>query len=313
VSTLFGQPWWLEAVAPGAWGEAQVERDGAVVARLPWTVRRLPVRGIDLVRLGSPRLTPYLAPELHLGDGKPVTQLATEHKLLDGLIEQLPGFDYLSYTFAPSFTNWLPFYWHGCAGTLRTTYVLDDISDPDAVWRGMSDKTRNTIRKAERTLEVVVEPDASRLADAVSSTFGRHDRSTAFEPELLDRVHRAAVAHDAGVVLAAVDADGTSHASQMLVWDEERTYYLVGGSRSELLGSGAQSLLLWDGIKRAAERTPVFDFEGSMIEGVARFFRSFGSRPQSYLQVTAASRRMRLGLAARDVFRVLSPRGRSRG
>lgn len=305
MSTLFGQPWWLEAVSPGAWGEARVERDGVVVARLPWARRRLPVRGIQLTRLGSPKLTPFLVPELQLGSGKPVTQLATEHKLLDGLIADLPRFDYLSYTFAPSFTNWLPFYWQGFQGTLRATYVLDDIGDLDAVWRGMTDKERNTIRKAEKTLEVVEDDDASRLAEAVRSTFGRHDRSTPFDADLLDRLQRAVAAHDAGVVLSAVDGDGLVHASLMLVWDGAKTYYLVGGNHSDRLGSGAQSLLLWEAIRRASTRTPAFDFEGSMIQGVARFFRSFGARPEPYIQVTGASRRMRVGLAARDLIRGL--------
>jgi hypothetical protein len=309
VSTLFGQPWWLEAVSPDAWGEAQVERDGAVVARLPWASRRLPVRGITLTRLGTPKLTPFVVPELQLGGGKPVTRLAAEHRLLEGLIADLPRFDYLSYTFAPSFTNWLPFYWHGFQGTLRATYVLDDIRDLDAVWSGMSDKVRNTIRKAEKTLEVVEDGDASRLADASRGTFQRKDRSSPFDRDLLDRVQEAVAAHDAGVTLSAVDGQGRAHGSLMLVWDEDRSYYLVGGRQQESSDNGAQSLLLWDAIRRASARTRVFDFEGSMIEGVARFFRSFGARPQPYVQVTAASRRMRIGLAARDLSRGLTGRG----
>ena len=308
MSTLFGKRWWLDAVAPSAWGEAKVERDGAVVARLPWAERRLPVPGLELVRVGSPKLTPFLAPELEVGHGKPVTQLATEHKLLDGLIADLPRFDYLSYTFAPSFTNWLPFYWHGFEGTLRATYVLDDIRDVDAVWRGMSDKTRSVVRKAEKTLEVVVDADASRLAESVESTFERRGgRGTPFDAALLGRLHREVTQRDAGVVLSAVDDARRVHASLMAVWDDARTYYLVGGNHREHLGSGAQSLLLWEAIRLASARTDVFDFEGSMIEGVARFFRGFGARPESYIQVTAASRRMRVGLAARDVIRGLTP------
>ncbi len=36
VHTPFEQPWWLEAVAPGRWGETVVERRGEIVARLPY-------------------------------------------------------------------------------------------------------------------------------------------------------------------------------------------------------------------------------------------------------------------------------------
>jgi Acetyltransferase (GNAT) domain len=308
VSSLFGQPWWLDAVAPGAWGEATVSRNGAVVARLPWAVDRLPVRGVKLVRLGSPKLTPFLIPELELGSGKPATRLAREHELLDALIAQLPRFDYLSYTFAPSFTNWLPFYWKGFRGSLRVTYVLDDVTDLESVWNGMTEATRRSIRKAEKTVRVQEDRDVSRLAAAVRSTFERQRRRTPFSHELLGRLDAAVRANDAGTVLTAVDHAGAVHASLMVVWDDARSYYLAGGSQSEQLGSGAQSLLLWQAVRHASTRTRSFDFEGSMIPGVARFFRGFGSRPEPYVHVTGTSRRMRLGLAARELLHALTGR-----
>jgi hypothetical protein len=40
--------------------------------------------------------------------------------------------------------------------------------------------------------------------------------------------------------------------------------------------SGAMSLLFWNAIKLASEKGLAFNFEGSMIPGVERFFRSFG-------------------------------------
>ena len=33
---LFQQPWWLDAVAPGAWDAAVVTKDGQMVGRLPY-------------------------------------------------------------------------------------------------------------------------------------------------------------------------------------------------------------------------------------------------------------------------------------
>src|SRR6185436_4750407 len=38
-NAIFQQPWWLDAVAPGRWGESTVERGGRIVARLPFVVR----------------------------------------------------------------------------------------------------------------------------------------------------------------------------------------------------------------------------------------------------------------------------------
>ena len=101
MTSVFGQPWWLDAVAPGQWGEATVERNGKTAARLPWARERLNIRGLRLTRVGSPPLTPFLTPELDLGAGKLVTRLANEHKLLNALLADLPPADYTSFTFGP--------------------------------------------------------------------------------------------------------------------------------------------------------------------------------------------------------------------
>jgi hypothetical protein len=306
--SIFSSSWWLDAVAPGRWGEATVSQDGRVVARLPWTEERMPVPGLHLRRVGTPRLTPFLTPELDSGPGKYVTRLAREHQLLDGLIDALPKFDYLSYTLPPSFTNWLPFAQCGYRATLRTTYVIDDLDDLDAVKRAMSDKCRNTIRKAEKLVAVETDGHADRLVAMIDSTFARQGRRNPWGHELLERVVEAVHAHGAGEILTAVDAAGAAHASMLLVYDADRSYYLTGGMDSVLRSSGADSLLVWKAIQRAAERVRVFDFEGSMIPGVARFFRGFGSRPVSYLHVTGASRRMQVALAARDLGKALAGR-----
>ena len=50
--------------------------------------------------------------------------------------------------------------------------------------------------------------------------------------------------------------------------------------------SGAQSLILWEGIQFAAAHSKVFDFEGSMVEGIENFFRQFGGVCTPYYVVS---------------------------
>ena len=65
-NALFQQPWWLDAVAPGRWGEVTCERDGRIVARLPYVVRdgrglRMPTQSSLTHTLGpwvGPKPTP---------------------------------------------------------------------------------------------------------------------------------------------------------------------------------------------------------------------------------------------------------------
>ena len=69
---------------------------------------------------------------------------------------------------------------------------------------------------------------------------------------------------------------GNVHASYYFVYDKNVCYYLISGSNPEFRSSGAQTLILWEGIQFAAKVSKAFDFEGSMIEGIETFFRAFG-------------------------------------
>jgi len=150
LGSLFAQPWWLEAVAPGAWSDVVVESDGRVVARLPYMHRRR--YGMRLMVM--PQLTASLGPALAPHDGKYAKLLTRQHRLLEELIERLPAFDYFQQSFHHSLTNWLPFHWAGFTQTTRYTYILDDLTDLDAVWAGTRDSVRRAIRKARKQLTV---------------------------------------------------------------------------------------------------------------------------------------------------------------
>ena len=64
----------------------------------------------------------------------------------------------------------------------------------------------------------------------------------------------------------------------------------MGGGDPHLRTSGAGSLLIWEAIQRASADSQVFDFEGSMLRPVERFFRAFGGRQTPYPHVSRATR-----------------------
>ena len=84
----------------------------------------------------------------------------------------------------------------------------------------------------------------------------------------------------------AQDKKGRNHAGVLIVWDENSAYYLMGGGNPKLRNSGATSLCMWEAIKFASTVTKKFDFEGSMIESVERFFRAFGATQKPYFHIT---------------------------
>jgi hypothetical protein len=293
--TPFEQRWWLEAVAPGHWGEALVERHGQVVARLPW-VRR---RRLGVTVLTQPPLTRYAGPWFQDRGGKYETRLATERELMAELIAKLPRFDAYRACFAPVVTNWLPFYWAGFDTTVRYTYRLDDLSNPDRLWNDVRSNVRNHVRRASRQLEVRTDLGVDEVLRINRKVFARKGLPVSFSDALAHRLDRACQARGVRTILAAVDARDQVHAAWFVVRDATTTYLLFGGADPELRSSGANSLVIWEAIRRAGEATKRFDFLGSMIETIERFNRSFGPRQVPYFDISRTRPYVRPLLAVR--------------
>lgn len=77
--------------------------------------------------------------------------------------------------------------------------------------------------------------------------------------------------------------------------------YLLGGTATEFRNSYSQEFALWKGIEFAHATSKSFVFEGSMVEGIDCFFRSYGGRPVINYHVSRAS-------LVLDLIDVMKPR-----
>jgi hypothetical protein len=274
VNGIFEQPWWLEAVAPGRWGEAVVRHGDEVVARLPYVGRRQ----LGLEAIVQPPLTQVLGPWLAPTEGKYARRLETEKKLLGELIEALPPFDLFRQSCSHTLTNWLPFYWAGFDATVRYTYRIDDLTDLDVIRAEFQEQVRRGIKKAEGALEVVDDFPLDDLLRLNAETFARQGLETPYSDELVRRLDAACSSRSARRILGAVDAEGRTHAALYVVWDERTLYPIINARDPELQAFGSNTLLYWEAIRLASEVSQAFDFEGSMIEPIEHFVRAFGGR-----------------------------------
>jgi hypothetical protein len=297
VNSLFETPWWLDAVAPGEWEAIEVGDNGRAVARLAY-VRRTRLGRTALVQ---PRLTPALGPCLAEIDGSEPHRLEEAKDRMQALIEQLPAFDLFDQNFSPAVTNWLPFYWRGFSSSLRYTYRLE-LADLDEVWARLAQTARAHIRRAEKQLVVRDDLTLEDFVQIYASPF-RRQGIPAPDQELVRGIDAACAARGVRKILFAVDARERVHAATYTVWDEKTTFGLMNCRDEELAGGSAVSLLVWHAIRHAATVTPVFDFEGSMLEGVERFIRSFGARQVPYLHVWKIQGLLRPLAAARELAR----------
>ena len=287
---LFAQYWWLDAASRGGgWDVVTVTQGGRTKAALPYEVRR---RGGFRI-LTQPPFTPRLGPWIHRDGGSRAKVQSTEERLMTALVDRLPRFDRFSQNWSYGVTNWLPFYWKGFQQTTRYSYVLSEISSEEAIWAGMQSNIRREIRKAEGRYGVRLRDDLDMdaLLTLNAMTYKRQGKRPP-DGVILRRIDEACSARACRRLIVAEDDRGRHHAAAYFVWDRDSAYYLVGGMDPDLRTSGAMSLVMWDGIRFARTVARKFDFEGSMVQSIARFFRSFGAEQVGYSHVTKTPSRL---------------------
>ena len=110
--------------------------------------------------------------------------------------------------------------------------------------------------------------------------------------DFIRRLDKAAAQNQARKIFIAEDEQGRHHAGVYLIWDDNTAYYLMGGGDPDLRNSGATSLCMWEAMQFAATVTKSFDFEGSMLEPVERFFRGFGATQTPYFAVSKTNSKL---------------------
>jgi len=286
---VFSKAWWLDAAAgPENWNVAVVQRDGEIVASLPYVIKK--TLGITL--LTQPSLTQTLGPWLRPSASSYTKQLSRQKELMQALIAQLPRYSHYVQQWHYSQTNWLPFYWKGFSQTTRYTFVIDDLSDPEKVCAAFSHAKRKDIKKAEGHIRVEFDLCAEQFYDNHRYTLAQQGSKISYSYTLFKKLYDAAYLHDAGRTIAGYDEEGKLHAALFVVWDANSAYDLISTIDPRYRSSGASSLLIREMIRFVASRTARFDFEGSMTEEIAQSFKQFNAQQKPYSVVSRTPSRV---------------------
>lgn len=280
---LFLQYKWMEIITkPEQWDVAVVLAGTEIQAFMPYFKKRK----LKFDTITIPPLTPYMGPWIHYPEGqKEATRLSFEKKMLDQLIKQLPKTDRFIQYFHPEITNWLPFYWSGFEQSTRYTYIIDDLSDSEKLFANLQGNIRREIAKAQKTLVISECKEVQTLHQLKEKDFQQKGNQVNYSEVYFNRIYENLKARDACKAWVAKDSMGNVVASLLLVWDADSAYYLAGAVDPENKNTGAMSLLMWTAILFSSSVTNAFNFEGSMIEPVERFFRSFGAKQTPYFEI----------------------------
>jgi len=282
---LFSNSWWLDAACGNNWDVCLVEKEGQVCAAMPYSIRK---KCYWFTCLGQPILTQNLGPWIFPSTAKYAKKIGRENNLMKELIRQLPSYSSYRQCWHYSLSNWLPFLWDDFTQTTYYTYVLEELGDLGTIYNGFQENIRREIRKASNRFKLEVNCDSSldEFLDLNAKTFDRQGKSVPYTRDYVKRVVMAAKERKQARWFIAKDSVGKAHAGVLIVWDKKSAYYLMGGGDPDLRTSGAASLCIWEAIKFASTVTQKFDFEGSVIKTIERFFRGFGAKQKNYFVVS---------------------------
>ncbi len=280
---VYIEDWWLDAATNGTWDAVSIERDGQVQAWLPYAVTRNTAR---FSQIGLPPLTRLLFPVVNVPASKAESANRTRFSLECDLIDQLPRAASYQFVLPPDHGNALAWQAKGFDARIQHTFVVDPGSDTDALWMRLRNKERNAIRRAEEGL---------RVGTLTSGEFAQLYRQnvdeivTVDEEAAVQRIVEAAVAHGQGRIVAALDEQQRVQAAVAFVWDHQDYYYYLSTRDRDHAASGAVAMLVWAGMKDAAERGLRFDFDGVSSESRLRFLQAFGGDLASRIVVSRGS------------------------
>jgi hypothetical protein len=279
--TIFHKTWWLYATASERGGQFNIlgyfDSSDQLAGGLP--LYRPNARHLFPDRICHPALTPYLGPVLKdCSELRSSSRIGVQKEILNALICGLS--DYGDIRFSPhySLADGQPFLWQGFILSVGYTYVLNLRAGIEALWEQTDSRVRNDVRRAQKHgLRVVTERPLSDFLRLNRQTFERQRLQVPYSDELLVSIHRAAAQRESGAVFYAENAEREVCGAVFIVWDQRSAYYLAGGLHPDRKSSGAVTLALWEAIQQMANRgLPRFDFEGSDVPGIEKFFRGFG-------------------------------------
>ncbi|RLD51308.1 MAG: methicillin resistance protein [Bacteroidetes bacterium] len=280
---IFFKDWWLDATCgKDNWDIILVEKKEKIIGVFPVFYKKINI----FKGLANPILTPRLGVWLNYPENQKYTsKLGFEKKVINEIISKLPKHNFFAIHFHYNLKNWLPFYWNGFSQTTKYSYVIDDLSDLDKVFSNFKSNIRNKIKKAEKIIKVEKSEDLQSFYNVNELTYKRQNKQIPYSFDQIRKIDNACKKNNSRAIFLAKDNKNIVYAGLYLIFDKNYAYQLMLGVNPKYSNTGVASLLIWEAIKFSATKVKHYDFEGSIIENIETFFRSFGGKQTQYFKI----------------------------
>ena len=278
---LFMQDWWMDSVCAGKHWDVllQTDSNGEIVAAMPYLLgKRAWMQYIVM-----PQMTQigglWIKPEYHHHHTE-IQQICQE------ICQQLDRLNVAYYYqhFPINSHAIEPFKSLGFKAKERITYRIEDLSNLDKLIAAFS---KNKKRQLQKALSLHMD-DTLGVEDFYrfhTESLQERGKQISYSREFLLVLDRKASRLQQRQIIAIRNANNELLAAAFLVWDKHSLYYLIPCYNEKYKDSGASALLVLEAIKLARKLGVAFDFEGSMIRGVANHYKQFGSTATQYYSI----------------------------
>lgn len=298
---VFAQPWYLDAVCDSEddWRVILYKEKDRIIAAFPFEYKK-GKHGLWHIR------NPWQAPRLGIwidyqGKAKKSARELLENKIVEDIISKLPYYDEFHIAFDARFQNWQQFYRNGFQQTSYYSYIL--FGDEDLP-QSLSQKTRWQIKSMYEEFHVDEDISLEEYWEFFEKSYVQRGRVIDYPKEKFFRLVQAVMEHDRGHLIACKDASGQIFSEACVFFDSRRLYPMFNTYDTSTKRS-TQPLVSLYSFDLAKHAGLIYDFEGSMIPGVANYNMKFNSTQEPYFVITDYSDKYRFLHGLRESSRAL--------
>lgn len=243
-----------------------------------------------LTHIKNPPFTPHIGLFFDSQSGTKANALSFEKSIAAALSDFFNQLNCQIFTIAlpSSFVDTQAFIWDKYKVIPNYSYVLDLTLSEEELLKNLASDKRNSINKAEKDKVSVKYCDDKKLVkQMVENTYSR--KAKTLNEAIVNKIlfEFATKKNSFGYT---ADANGKTSALSFCIHDQNTAYYLLGGYDNQNKHQGAGVLALWNCILHAKKMgLKKFDFEGSMIPQVEKYFRGFGGDLIPYYTLNKAN------------------------
>ena len=154
------------------------------------------------------------------------------------------------------------------------------------VQKKYSDNTLRNIKKAQKAGLVLGETDTRSCENFtdfyVANTAVKDDKFKSRHIAALKRLVHQFIIHSCGKLYLAKTSDGKICAGVMVIETQERIIHLLPASDDFARQNGGMHYLIDAVLSHYAGSNKIYDFEGSSVDSIARFYEGFGAVNETF-------------------------------